>query len=360
MRITNGMIARHTRNYIQNGMEKLARTQEMMSTSKKIIRLSDDPTALSQLLEVKSNIEMNKQYTRNIQDGLSYLEGADTALGTAGDLLKKAKTYAIQAANETLNNDDMAAIGEQIDNMIDELIDIANTTVGGKYIFAGTKNSRPPFERFNTTANGEQITYIIYKGNSVTYNAGPPPVYGTTQVHREILDQASYAIDVQTLAPPGKDTNGDYLYEAGLFGRATYIDPGQTDAGRPGIENHGVPDGETHFTVSEGIFNTLIDLAQSLKNGDSGGVQQAIGALDDGMDHLLRFRVQVGARTNHFESVQDQLQDQEYRLTQVMSNLEDIDLARVSIDLAQQQLTYQSSLAAGAQILQVTLLDFLK
>ncbi|SFQ96852.1 flagellar hook-associated protein FlgL [Desulfoscipio geothermicus] len=308
MRVTNGMIARHTRNYIQEGMQKLARTQEMMSTSKKIIRLSDDPTALSQLLDVKSSMEMNKQYMRNIQDGLSYLEGADTALGTAGDLLKKAQTYAIQATNGTLNNNDMAAIGEQIDKMIDELVDIANTTMGGKYIFAGTDNNRPPFKRVNDT--------ITYQGN-------------LERVYREILDQANYAIDVPSVG----DSSDPGLF--GFYDNATNI-------------------------VSGGIFDTLIDFKNRLKNGDVASLEQSINEIDDQVDHLLSFRVQVGARTNHFESVQDQLQDQELRLTQVMSNLEDVDLARVSIDLAQQQLTYQSSLAAGAQILQVTLLDFLK
>jgi len=309
MRITNGMIARHTKNYIQDGMQRLARTQEMMSTGKQIIRLSDDPTSLSQVLDVRSNIEMNKQYMRNIQDGLSYLYGTDTALGTAGDLLKKALEYAIQGANGTLAPADMAAIGEQIDKMIDEMKDIANTTVGGKYIFAGTDNQRPPFAR---------------SGDIITYNGN------LNQVYREILDQASYAIDVPAVS---------------------------TDVNNPGL--FGIYDASTS-EVSGGVFETLFELRDNLKNGNAAGLQQSIEDLNNQIDHLLRYRVQVGARTNHFESVRDQLQDQEVRLNQVISILEDVDVARTSVDLAQQHLAYQSSLAAGAQILNVTLLDFLK
>lgn len=43
MRVTEQIIIRRTQNYIQEGMNRLARTQEKMSTGKKILRLSDDP-----------------------------------------------------------------------------------------------------------------------------------------------------------------------------------------------------------------------------------------------------------------------------------------------------------------------------
>lgn len=355
MRITNAMIARRTQNYIQENMTRVARTQEKMSTGRAILRLSDDPPSLSQLLNVRGNIAMNQQYMRNITDGLCYLNGTDTALGTAGELLQKALKYAIQGANGTLAPDDMAAIGEQIDKMIDEMVDIANTTVGGKYIFAGTQNSQPPFERFDTEVGGKPVTYIIYKGNSVTYNSATFS-YGTARVCREILEQASYPIDALSVAPPDKDANGNYKYEAGVFGWATIIDNNNP------VPGYQVPNGKTYFTVFGGVFDVLIELRDTLrdKNAPVSKLEESIGKLNDQLDHILRYRAQVGARTNHFESVRDQLQDQEVRLTQVLSYLEDADIARVSVDLAREQLTYQATLAAGAKILQISLLDFLR
>ncbi|WP_027357096.1 flagellar hook-associated protein FlgL [Desulfofundulus thermocisternus] len=313
MRITHMLVARRTQNYIQEAMQRLARTQEQMSTGRRVLRLSDDPPALSQLLNVRTAVERNQQYMRNITDGLSYLDGADTALGTAGELLQKALEYAIQGANGTLEKDDMAAIGEQIDKMIDELVDIANTTVGGKYIFAGTKNDQPPFKR--EVDNG--VDKIYYQGN-------------LERVSREILDQANYPIDVPSVALSNAE-------EAGVFGRIN-----------------------DNFIVSDGIFDVLIKLRNNLKNGNVAGINDSIGALNAQLDHILRYRVQVGARTSHFESVRSQLQDQEVRLTQVLSNLEDADVARVAVDLSRQQLAYQAALAAGAKILETSLLDYLR
>ncbi|RKO66896.1 flagellar hook-associated protein FlgL [Desulfofundulus salinus] len=315
MRVTHMLIARRTQNYIQDAMQRLARTQEQMSTGRKVLRLSDDPPALSQLLNVRAAVERNQQYMRNITDGLSYLDGADTALGTTGELLQKAIEYAIQGANGTLEPDDMAAIGEQIDKMIDELVDIANTTVGGKYIFAGTKNDRPPFRR-----DGDNI---FYQGN-------------LERVSREIMDQANYAIDVPAviLDDGNPDTPGGVFGEAQVSG--------------------------DEYELTGGIFQVLLALRNSLKAADASGVNDSIGALNDQLDHILRYRVQVGARTSHFESVRDQLQDQELRLTQVLSSLEDADVARVAVDLSRQQLAYQAALAAGARILETSLLDYLR
>lgn len=317
MRITHMQIARRTQNYIQEAMEKLARTQEQMSTGKKVIRLSDDPPTLSQLLNVRAAVERNQQYVRNITDGLSYLYGADTALGAAGELIQKAIEYAIQGANGTLAKEDMEAIGEQIDKMIDHLVDVANTTVGGKYIFAGTKNDRPPFRREGDT--------IYYEGD---FN----------RVSREILDQANYPIDVPGVTESGSD-------KAGVFGKAQGSNPPYQVAG----SNSG-----------EGVFRALFDLRDALIKADVSGVNDSLAALHDQLDHVLRYRVQVGARTSHFEAVRDQLQDQELRLNQVLSSLEDADIARVAVDLSRQQLAYQAALAAGARILEVTLLDYLR
>lgn len=319
MRITDVLISRRTQSYIQGAMQRLARTQEMMSTTRKVLRLSDDPPGLSQLLNVRSSMAMSEQYTRNINDGLSYLDAADTALGTAGEILQKALGYAVQGANG-IPPEDMAAIGEQIDKMVDEMVDIANTTVGGKYIFAGTDNSRPPFSRDSSQEIDKQI---VYQGN-------------LERVSREILDQASYNIDV-----PAVIKNTTPVPTAGVFG---YV--------------NGDPDPATD--VTGGVFEALINLKQHLENGDAEDVNTSIGELNDQHDHLLRYRVQIGARTNHFEAVRDQLGDQEVRMTQVMDNLEGADIARVSIDLARQQLSYQASLAAGAQILQTSLLQFLR
>ena len=70
--------------------------------------------------------------------------------------------------------------------------------------------------------------------------------------------------------------------------------------------------------------------------------------------------VQVGARANHFETLQGMLLDQELKLTENLKNIEGANMARLSIEYGQQLLSYEAALAAGAKILQTSLLDFLR
>jgi len=70
--------------------------------------------------------------------------------------------------------------------------------------------------------------------------------------------------------------------------------------------------------------------------------------------------VGIGARTKHFEALKDQMLDLSTKMTEIESNLEDADLYKLSITLSQDQVTFQASLASGANMMKTTLLDFLR
>ena len=316
MRVTNQMMGNSLKQHIQNNLTKLSRTQEQLSTGKTILRPSDNPTDISRLMAVKAQKEINKQYTQNIDDGLTYLYTTDTALGTAGEMLAQANELAVQGANGTLDDQDMKAIGEQIDKMIDEMVEVANTTAGGKYIFAGRTNSSPPFER---DPNHPEV--IMYKGD-------------LKRISREIANLSQHTVD----APGVLDGKN------GVFGEVNADD----------LNNH------DEAAVTGGVFDTLIKLRNALNSGSQDTVNNMVEEIQNTTDHILVNRVAIGARTRHLEAAKDQMLDQETRLSQVMQNLQSADIARLSIDLGQQQLTYQTTLSAGANMLQTSLLNFLK
>lgn len=320
MRITNRYMANSVISSIQHNLSNIARSQEQLATSKRMLRPSDDPNVMGQFLSIKSNLSYIEQYNRNINDGLSYLDLSDASMGTLGDLLAGASEYCIQAANDTYSALDRVAIAEQIDKMIDQVVDLGNATAGGKFIYAGTKNGAPPFERVGDT--------IIYKGD-------------TGEVRREVLAGTNYRID----------------------------SPGITTAGLPGVFGAAVDNGDGTYTVCDatvppaagnGIFKVLFDLRDSLNNNETDGIQAAIGELQQATDSLLGYRVQVGARTSHFETLQGMLLDQEIKMTENLKNIEGADMARLSIEYSQQQLTYEAALAAGSKMLQTSLLNFLR
>ncbi|MEG6521233.1 flagellar hook-associated protein FlgL [Desulfotomaculum sp. 1211_IL3151] len=175
LRISTSLLGNNLRNYIQNNLQRAAKYQEQAATGKTINRPSDDPAQISYLMSVNGTLTRNEQYSRNIEDGLAYLNQSDSALNTLGKALQDAKILALDAANGTKSQQDREAIALQIDKQIDALVDLANSSLGGKYLFSGRKNAQPPFYR--DPASGE----VYYRGD-------------TNLVSREIIFGYSYEV----------------------------------------------------------------------------------------------------------------------------------------------------------------------
>ncbi|MDI6710293.1 MAG: flagellar hook-associated protein FlgL [Thermoanaerobacterales bacterium] len=310
MRITHNMVGRRMINSVQGNLEELVRAQERMSTGKKINRPSDDPTAANRVMEMRVALDHNYQFTRNITDGLSWLYETDAALGDATGLLQKAREIAVQGASDTLTPEDQAVLARQIEGLIDAMDKVANSQLGGKYIFAGTAMSTKPY---TVDAVAETVTY--------SGNANP--------IEREV------AVDHRVRVDAGLE-GATAPYE-GVFG--------QVDAGG---------------NVTGGIFETLFALRNALDTGNTTQVGNLIGQIDQRMDTVMEARVKIGSRTNHLESLKGQYTDQEVRFTGVLSGLEDSDIAKVTIEFSQREIAYRASLSAGARLMQTTLIDFLR
>jgi Flagellin and related hook-associated proteins len=87
---------------------------------------------------------------------------------------------------------------------------------------------------------------------------------------------------------------------------------------------------------------------------------QALAEVEDALDTLLRVRADVGARINRLELADARMQELELNVEQLISDNEDVDLARAIIDLKVAENVYRAALASGARIIQPTLLDFLR
>ncbi len=108
------------------------------------------------------------------------------------------------------------------------------------------------------------------------------------------------------------------------------------------------------------IFQTLDDVATDLRNDDITGLQADLDALDISISHILAKVGEVGAKTNHLESTKDSLLDLNLNVTEMLSDLEDTDIAKAVTDLALYETAYQASLASSARLMQTTLLEFLR
>lgn len=110
-----------------------------------------------------------------------------------------------------------------------------------------------------------------------------------------------------------------------------------------------------------GLLKSLRDISADLAAGNTAALQGAdIAALDAAHDTILNERAIVGARTQRLDAAAARLAELEQTQTDLLSRNEDADMAKTMVDFSMQQAVYQSALKSGAQIIQTSLLDFIR
>ncbi len=167
MRVTDSQKTDSLRRNIAISLDTLNTVQNQIATGKRVNAMSDDPTGSSQALALRASLVDNAQYQRNADAATSFLKASDSALGSAADLLTQARTITVQGANGTQTPQTLQALGEQVDGLIRQMTQAANTDVHGKYLFGGTQTQTPPYP---VPAGGGDPT-PTYTGNTGTIGA---------------------------------------------------------------------------------------------------------------------------------------------------------------------------------------------
>jgi flagellar hook-associated protein 3 FlgL len=158
MRVTNKLMADTVTGNLFKNIDQFLKTQNILSSGKRINKPSDDPIGMGKVLDYRKTICAIDQYDRNIAHGESWLDLTDSTLNAVGDSLIRAKELALSQANATANADTMKAVAEEVKNIYNHLLQLANTKLGNSYIFAGHKTDTPPFSRdddYIASYNGE-------------------------------------------------------------------------------------------------------------------------------------------------------------------------------------------------------------
>lgn len=138
MRITTRMMANRSVYAINNSYEKMNKYQTQLETQKKINRPSDDPVVAMKGVKNRTELSGIEQYMRNNTEANAWIDATDTAYDEAKSLIQRMRELANNLANGTNNEQDRQAAAEELKQLKEQMIDIANTQIEGKYIFNGT------------------------------------------------------------------------------------------------------------------------------------------------------------------------------------------------------------------------------
>jgi flagellar hook-associated protein 3 FlgL len=108
------------------------------------------------------------------------------------------------------------------------------------------------------------------------------------------------------------------------------------------------------------LFDTLTAMADSVRAGTMATTQTELTSLDTAMNRMTSALADVGTRTNRLDRAAQSAKDAVLELTSSLSEIENVDLARATMDLKMQEVAYQAALASTARLVQPSLADFLR
>ncbi|GGK23924.1 flagellar hook-associated protein FlgL [Caldalkalibacillus thermarum] len=296
MRVTPKMISDQMLNNLNRNLSRLEKVQWQLSTGRKISKPSDDPVGLNYALRYRSELAANQQYQRNLDSALSWLENADTMVGQVVNVIQRARELTVQGSTGSNSAQSLQAIAAEIDQLIEQLREIANSRFNGKYIFNGQRTDQPPYPDDDFAAaqfDTGKIEFEVGRGVTIAVNQHAGEIFG-------------------------------------------------------------------EGTETDNLFIVLGQIRDALRDNDPEAAEALLGQLDSRMDKVLEKWADIGARYNRLELMDNRLKDNTLNFTNLLSKTEDADLAEVIINLRTEENIYRSSLAAGARIIQPSLIDFLR
>jgi len=412
MRISTTQIFQNGIDTLQRNQQQLNRTQLQLSTGKRILSPSDDPSGAVQSLQFRSGIERVEQYQRNGTMLEQRLNFSETVLTSVADGLQRVRELALQGNNATQTNETRGFIAGEIRQALDELLQLANSRdANGEYIFAGNDSLTQPFAKTTDGVSfaGDAVQRSLQVSSVRQIQAGDsgkrvfmdiPNGNGSFVVldGKENGDEVNKGTGVVSSTAFSGEWPGDFTVEffEDVDGELMYLIPDPEDPDSPLLGPQSFQSGQPivyapedgdfsiQFTIegrpadgdsfrviqAEGqdLFRTYSELADALAQPVSGAsdqarlnnaVNRALVDLDQGLGRLLDVRASLGSRLQAVENQNRINEDQLLQLRSTLSEIEDLDYAEAISRFNLQQTALQAAQQTYVQIQRLSLFNFL-
>ena len=385
---------------ILNQQAKLNQTQLQLATGKKVLKPSDDPAVATQLLNLSSLKANNLQYDRNINTALNELELQESVLASSGNVLQRVRELVIQANNATQSPQTREAIADEISNLANELLQLANTkSPSGEYIFAGYNSRTPAFAKSDAGFvyqgdQGQRLLQVSEDTQLAVRDNGADVFQGmTTGDGRFLLEtpasntgdglvKMSSTIDAisdnYTITFIQANPGDDLLYsvageDTGAVNTGTFAAGEAINFNGISIEIEGtLENGDSYAinrSVRQDVFQSVQAIANALLAGTETGAKssklandlgQSISTMDQALEHLQSRRTIVGNRLQALDTRASENADGLVRLERQTSELNDLDFAEAVSRLNLQTTALQAAQQSYIKIQGLSLFNYLR
>jgi flagellar hook-associated protein 3 FlgL len=406
MRISTNTIFETATNQLGTLQTQLARTQNQLSTNRRVLTPADDPIASARALEVSQSQSMNTQFATNRQNARNSLSHVELAVHDTVGLIQDIQTLAISAGNGVMTPADRKTLAAELEGRMQDLLGVANTADGaGGYLFSGYKATTLPFTQTAAGAkyNGDQGQNMLQvgsarklaisdSGSSIFENN--PTGNGFFQTQALASNTGSGIIASGSVIDTAQLTGHDYALtfaQAGTPAVTTYsiADTSTTPAttvvsGAPyqagqqiafhgmALDIKGEPANGDKFSIKpsakQSVFATVTNLIATLRapaDGSSGkaalanGLNMANDNLKQALDNVLTVQASIGARMKEIDYLDSTGDDLNIQYTATLSDLQDLDMVKAISLFSQQQMTLQAAQQSFKATASLSLFNYL-
>jgi len=298
MRVSSNTLSENIIRQIQQLGTQQTRLQTQVATGQRIFQPEDDPASVGRVLALESEQRENSQYVRNIDRALEVSQISFAGLKNLKVASDRAAEIGVLGAG--LMDDDAArAYAAEVDQLIEQTLQVANTKLRNDYIFAGTAIDTPPFTAARNPAG--KVTGVTYVGNA---------------------DQAEIKLSESSSIAPGTA-------------------------------------GTTNAAIGS-LLNQLVALRDALNANSRPAVTAAQTGLIASEDALVSALAETGGIEMRIEANRTQLTSRNENLERLVSAEADLDLPTTIVRLNQSQTAYQAALQSAANIMSLSLMDYMR
>jgi flagellar hook-associated protein 3 FlgL len=270
-------------------------------TGRKINNLSEDPFRVTELLNTRADLADIEQIGINLDMGKVWLETSEVGLSAIQDRLSQAESEAIKMSNDTYSAADRLTGSKNINELFNDMLEVANSDVNGRYLFGGSKTDKAPFIFVNDL--GEKVD--VNEATRVEY----------------IGDKRPFTIKT--------DENEDL--EVGRNGNAIF----------------------------QGMFETMFELRDAMAQNDVEKINNMVTPLQEHQEYIRADISEVGSRSGRIEFRTNLLEEMNIATEERRANLEEVDITQAISDMRIKELAYQACLTTSTRILNMkTLMDY--
>jgi flagellar hook-associated protein 3 FlgL len=372
----------------------ISQTQGQLSTGLQLQNAADNPSGMAQVNELNVELSASQQYVTNGQAASANMTLEEQALTEATNVLQSAQSLAVQANNTSLSVSERQNIATQLQQQLQQLVGIANSTdSNGNYLFGGYASGTQPFsqsgnsvtysgadsvdqiqisadQRISGGDTGASVFMNIPAGNGTFTTAAAAGNTGTASIDPgSVTNLSAWVPGTYTIAFTSPTQYQVTNAADTVVASGTYTSPGTIAFDGVQVTVSGTPATGDKFAVTPAgtasAFSTLSNLITTLNSTTLNAGQlttQISGALEqigNAVTNIDNVQASVGARLDAITSSQSTAQSEQTDMQTSISQLSDVDYAAAVTQLNTEEVSLQAAQESYASLSKLSLFNYL-